>query len=633
MKKIISLLLTLLICCSCMFACTTIDDVEEPKKDEGVNYSTTDYLVKDGKTDYTIVSPNDADETVSFAVSEMTDFFSAATGAKISAEEDSVYSYTSESKIISIGKTQFFEQSNIKLDEEKLQTSGFVVETKGNNIYIAGEGSMGTLCGVYHVLEELFGFTVYASDEIYYEKKSTIPLPLFDVEFEPTIDIRMAHNQMLNVNLTLCKRLKMVTQVSQFIQINGQCMETPLHLVPPATYLEGHKASDYPNNWYIDEVGTDICFSNPELWDMLVEQSKPYISANPDQTRLFLGQKDNQYWCSCERCQAIIAQYGANVSTAILCCNYVEEKLNQWLKEIGDERTLMVGTFSYQYTEEPPATYDEATDTWTANLRTNDNVFVMWAPIKTNRSLPLTDEANKAYAEECRAWSVCTDNLYAWLYSTSFAYFLIDFPNWDATYSNFEFLAQNGVKALYDQGQTGYTHENSTCWIDLKNFLQAELSYDCTQNMGDLINDWFDNYFKDARDAMYKYFDACRNLVRYNIEYKDYQAQGTGALQAKFWPRQSLMTWTGYINEAYEAIEDLKTEDPAMYEKLYNRINKEYLMIEYLLIQLYPSTFSSAELLSMKLHFKESATLYGINLTGEGTGKTFAELYQSWGIA
>lgn len=632
MKKIISLLLTLLIGCSCMFACTTNDN-NSKNDDADVEYSTTAYLVQNGKTDYTIVSPSNADETISFAVSEMTEFFSAATGAKISAEEDSIYSYTADSKIISIGKTKFFEQSDIKLDTDKLETSGFVVQTIGNDIYVVGEGSMGTLCGVYHVLEELFGFTVYASDEIYYEIKSTVYLPKFDVEFEPTIDIRMAHNQMLNVDLTLCKRLKMVTQVSQFIQINGQGMETPLHIVPPATYLEGHRASDYPNNWYIDEVGTDICFSNEELWDVLVENSKQYVSANPDVNRLFLGQRDNQYWCTCERCNAIVNKYGANIATAILCCNYVEEKLNAWLKDIGEDRTLMVGTFSYQYTEEPPATYDEKTDTWTANLKTNDNVFIMWAPIKTNRSLPLTDEANKAYAEECRAWDACTDNLYCWLYSTSFAYFLIDFPNWDCTYSNFEFLAQNNVKALYDQGQTGYTHENSTCWIDLKNFLQAELSYDCTQNIGDLINNWFDNYFKDARDAMYKYFDACRNLVRYNIQNKDYYAQGTGALQAKFWPRQSLMTWSGYIDEAYAAIEGLKTTDSAIYDKLYNRINKEYLMIEYLLIQLYPSTFSSAELLSMKLHFKESAISYGINLTGEGTGKTFSELYQSWGIA
>ncbi len=638
MKKYFSIFLSALLVCTCCFAAcndnnSSSSNGNETEDNRGtVEFDSTQYLVKDSKTDYKIVLPSETDMELELAGAEMVEFFGKATGCDVSVESASSYTYTPNEKFISIGQTNLLEQANVQLDAQELQTSGYVVKTVGKSIFIAGNESRGSLYGVYQFLESLFDFKVYADDEIYYVEKSTIPLPKFDIQYSPTIDMHVSPTPILWSNAVLGYRLKMISWDSQFMRINGSNMDAALQLARPSTYLEGHKLSDYPNNWYLDDEGTDLCFSNQDLWKVMVENAKPYILANPTYTKLLLGQQDNKWWCSCERCTSLIEQYGTNVSTAILMANYIETELNKWLATVGDSRTLQIGVFAYQYTKEPPVSYDEDTDTYTAKIKTNPNVFILYAPIELDRTLPTTHEKNKAFAGMIRAWGSCTDNLYIWGYSTNFGNWMVDFPNWESTYYNYDFYKSCNVKLLYDQGPSGSSLADASTWMDLRHFLHGQLAFDSSLKMQELIDEWFTHYFKVAKSAMYQYFSEMRDLEQYNIEFNGMFAQGTGMVQQKYWPKASILRWKGYIEEAWQSIESLKTSDPALHARLWKRINKEYLSIQYILISLYSDIFTEQELLAEKLYFKKYTMEYGIGLFGEGAGRSMVDLYKTWGV-
>lgn len=632
-KRAICLFLVALLAFGCITGCKnspTESSIDSTTQEETLDYKEGEYLIKNGESDYQIIFPTVTDAVLEFASAEITQFLDEATGCEYVVQSDDGCHYDENAKYISVGKTKLLEEAGIEISADELETSGYIVKTVGKSIFIAGNGSMGSLCGVYQFLEDLFDFRVYASDEIYYQKSSTVKLPLFDVKYCPTIDMRIAPNGMLSTNSALAYRLKMISWDSQFLQIKAQNMATTAALLPPSEYLEGHKASDYPNNWYIDDAGTDICFSNQDLWLQIVENLKPYILANPTYTKVMLGQEDNKWWCSCDRCKDLIAQYGTNVATAILMANYVETEINKWLSDIGDSRTMMCGVFAYQYTKEPPVSYDKATDTYTANIKANKNVFIMYAPIEMSREIPITHVDNKSFAEMVRGWNVVTENLYVWGYSTNFANYIVDCANWEGTFYNYSFYEQNGVDFLFDQGQTGAEQRNSSSWIDLRNYLQAELSFNCSLNMNDLIDDWFEHYFKGAKEPMYAYYTEMRDLEIYNLEFKGYQPSNSTVKNAKYWPRATLIRWEGYIDAAYKAIEELQASDPILYEKLYHRINKESIAIRYLLIELYSGMYAEEELLERKLSFKEDTLAYGIALYAEA--QRMIDLYETWGV-
>ena len=92
--------------------------------------------------------------------------------------------------------------------------------------------------------------------------------------------------------------------------------------------------------------------------------------------------------------------------------------------------------------------------------------------------------------------------------------------------------------------------------------------------------------------------------------------------------------WTIFleeINEAYRAIEPLKMSDAALYKTLYDRINRESIAYRYLLIQLYPGSFTRNELFLAKRQFRADCEELAISRFNEHND--ISSLWGEWGIA
>lgn len=85
------------------------------------------------------------------------------------------------------------------------------------------------------------------------------------------------------------------------------------------------------------------------------------------------------------------------------------------------------------------------------------------------------------------------------------------------------------------------------------------------------------------------------------------------------------------FDKAYENIEVYRESDRERYKQLYDRITLESIQFRYILISLYGSQYTDAELLDMKYAFKADAEHLGLRFYVENI--PLEDLWKRWMIA
>ena len=143
-KKIFSLSLAALLLCSFVTACgeSSTAGKNNSAQEELVEVEemlpatvaeTGKYIVENGTSDYTIVIPLEAEQILQSAASELQGFIEKASGAKLPIENDANYTFSQETKVISLGDTTVWQGSGLKLSSDLRQT-GYIMKRMGDTI-------------------------------------------------------------------------------------------------------------------------------------------------------------------------------------------------------------------------------------------------------------------------------------------------------------------------------------------------------------------------------------------------------------------------------------------------------------------------------------------------------------------
>ena len=618
-----------LICLSCLFiftACTKGDDSvikgEEIGK-EPVFQATDIDFTSGGATDYSIVVPADATDNETTAVSELQYFLNLATGIVFDTIADTDAVWSEQAKYISVGDTSVREAAGVQTDYAQLLDNGYVVKRVGNSIFIAGARDFGTLNGVYGFLRHQVGYRYYAVDEFKVNDASSSKLLDFDWTDVPSFNWREVNYGEIIRDSTIMHRMRF--NATEDIYVNGHNSHYSFTLIPPDEYADEH------SDWFA-ENNTQLCYSNKEMQDEYVLRLEEVLKTNTASTVL-LGHEDNVYWCDCADCTDMKNKYGTDAAVLVKFTKEVAARVNAWLAETYPERDpLNVICFAYQATVEPPVTYDEATDTYTAvdeSMMFDEHTGIMFAPIGADFAVPLTHEKNADAYSQYRGWSALTDRIHLWTYSLYMNHALVLNDTFSSIQDNYKLFVSNGNSTILDQ--TEHFQPVSAGFGRLKAFIQANLQWNVNADMNALIDEFFVNYFKDAEPAMRRFFDELRHWNNYLIEYKGVTGVvGFDINQADFWPQNLLERWLGYIDEAYAAIEPLQSSDADTYSKLHTRITLESMGIRYLLIDNYASGYSDQVIREMKYSFYND--FYAVNLSNYSELEPIDTLWNSWGI-
>lgn len=583
------------------------------------------HLVQGGVSEYTVVVPEKATESEKFAAEELVGFLRLATGAEIDVKTDA--DCTGTDAIISIGKTAQATAAGAVIDRA-LGTSSFVLKTVGNSLYVTSDregNGEGCLYGVYRILEDAVHFRVYASDEIRYDSVDDIPLYRYDSICSPAFDQRELGYASISNDETYMRRMRLIdhgsdlrwilhghTQASHFV--NPNFWDTLHEEHADKTYGEAHP------DWF---DGGQLCWSaGAEPEQIAAERLIRYIEEYPQGEYVMLGQMDNTDYCSCDRCKKKMAELGINpAGMQIIFLNHVIRIAEEWRTEHCPERDIRYVTFAYNGTLQPPVVKD-AEGRLTAvcgEVIPSEKLYIYFTPIETDFAVPLPNQRNLSVMEALNGWNaIAGGRILVYIYDINFRNYFIQFNNFGTVESMYADYLENGVYYLYSQGPIDTC---VSCFQEMRIFVESQLMWDITQGYDKLVNEFMQSYYRDAAPQLREFYDLIRDRYAHYYSIDDTSLGGGIYDQvgnSDLWPENLVNAMGGILDEALASVEKYKGTDSALYEKLHDRIMKEYLTVLFLKLSYYQASCSAAEIAQMKADFRYYTTRFQIVNYAEG---------------
>ena len=191
--------------------------------DEPVVTEEKGYFVKDGESEYKIVIPAEANGSEEYAASEIRQYIMMSTGFTLPVVSDEGLTYDENDKVISVGKTVYQKNADLKVDYEKLKTGGYFIKNFGD-VYVIDSGSReGVLYGAYEFLNAFFGVEFLTHDDSYIPTTKDVKSFKIDYVTIPTFPIKWMRagrlKSMLNIKCSnLINGQKDYTQQAVIIQ-------------------------------------------------------------------------------------------------------------------------------------------------------------------------------------------------------------------------------------------------------------------------------------------------------------------------------------------------------------------------------------------------------------------------------
>ena len=582
---------------------------------------------------YEAVLAENADGNEEFAAAELKTFLYKATGKQIAVIDESAAQ--ADGKYIYIGRTAAAAENKIEPDKSALSESGYILRSVGDEIYAVGATTRATVYAIYDLLNRLVNYEVYTYDEIYVDKTEEIKFSEMNVAYKPFVEWRNAPGGRSFSDMLTATRLKLNMQKDVFIMDNG-VTHTSFNFVNPNTYAESHP------EWFDTESAkaNQLCYtahgdkeSLAQMQQVILEKMQSSIEYNIQAGTLpkyiSFTHQDNNAWCACDTCKAAKAKYGTNSAVVVQFVNELSTKLNQWLAEKYHGNIINIVFFAYYQTELAPVKKDKNGNF----LPVDDSVVVnkyssVWyAPIYADYGKPLTHQDNQLYYDTLRRWSAICDDLLIWTYPSNYNDYFVFHDSFGAMFETYAFADDFNIKYFFDQGRYNITVQSN--FEEFKTYLCSKLLWNIDCDYTELRENFFDNYYGSASDAMQNIFEQTRLWYNYMQTLGYRCAFGVNdAVSTKYWPQSTIENFISMFESAYAAIEPLKQSNPTRYQVIYDRISKEEVAYTHLLLELYDNNYSDKQLAEMQNAWKTEVLRLGFTHKSEGV--SIDKIWENW---
>jgi hypothetical protein len=259
-------------------------------------------------------------------------------------------------------------------------------------------------------------------------------------------------------------------------------------LVPPEKYRETH-----PEYYALvngrRQPSAQLCLTNEKVFEILVENLRKAMEEKPEAKYWSVSQNDNQNYCRCEKCAAIDKEEGTPMGTMLRFVNRVAEQFPD----------KVISTLAYQYTRSLPKI-----------TRPHENVNIMLCSIECARDLPINEDPTSAsFCKDVEDWSSVTSNIILWDYVIQFKNLVSPFPNLHVLQPNIAYLADNGVNAMFQQGNREVGGE----FAELRAYMISKLLWNPYQDAEKIMNDFLNGYYKEAGPFLKEYIELQKEAL------------------------------------------------------------------------------------------------------------------------
>lgn len=594
-------------------------------------------IIEKGSTQYKVLIPENADDTVTLAAKELVSFVAEATGVSL----DTATAAEEGGKYISLGQTALAETSGVAADPAVVGHQGFIIRTVNDNVFIQGAESLGTLYGVYSYLEKELSFDWFTTSTYSLDETDTLPLNEYNATDVPDMGYRLSGYGYISRNKENMNRMRYNDGNDFIIPVGGNLWHNSFNYFPKADYQEKHP------DIYADD-GTQLCYTahgdEEELQWMVDTATNVMIEsfkANPDKNLITLSIEDTMTSCTCETCTQYKEKYNADSAAIIIFLNRISKEVGAWMETAEGKpyaRDYRILFFAYHQTNAAPVHYDAATDTFTTvddKVVLDSHIAPYFAETNGDYTQNYYDEgtANTEIAYNMRGWSAISNELYFWSYDTNFTNYLIPYNSFGAVQDIYKFAFELGTDFIFTQGQWSQTNA-TTGFGTLKGYLVSKLGWDVNVDVEALTQKFFDGTYGDASAYVYNVYKEYRVLAAYQTDemgYKGSRSIFMNALQEKFWPKNLLARWIDQLYQGIDSLEPLKTTDVSLYDKLVNNVELELVSFLYLYVELYGNVTDLETVNLYKTECKRIIESIGLTLYAERNAPV-STIFTSWGL-
>ncbi len=577
---------------------STIPDTTPETEPESVEPSLPENalrLADEGRSEYVIVVAADCAPAEKTAASELQAYIAAMSGVTLPIVPDSEAAAAHE---IVVGVTNRAEVGAYEKEDS------FRVHSQETSLYICGGSPRGTLYGVYHFLESL-GCRFFAVDvETIPTQKTIAVLPETVIEMTPAFDYRDVYWSCA-FDPDFSAKLGMNASVNSGL---GRYMTEELgggisyaeHLVHSMMYVVTTDMFAAHPEYFCERSGDrycgghnqyQACMTNPEVLQLTINSVRSWLEKHPDAGIVTVSQADNELYCTCAECQAIIDEEGTPAGPMLRFVNAVADAIAE------DYPDVYVDTLAYHYTIVPPKV-----------TKARDNVVVRFCLSNGCVSHAYNDPDcpdNQLIREAIVAWKEICPRLYVWDYNSNYTHYLCPKPNFSLLQTNAQFFCENKVVGAFYQGIYNEPNGKNAEFGELRTYILAKLMWDPYADV-DALTDEF----------MLVYYGEGGKYIKEYIQYLDSVVQKDSYVRVNYEPTFFKEAFEGeaveYYNECWAKAKEAAGDDSAMLE----RIERSEISYRYIKV-INRSGLSPKEVAAERAAIKADTARLGITLFNE----------------
>ncbi len=524
-------------------------------------------LSSDGRSDYTIVLPQNATIVEQTAGRELQEHLEKVTGVKLPIVGET--EAPSSDKLILVGPSKKAIELVGGLTPEELGHDGILVRTVAGSLVLLGDSPRGSLYAVYTFLEDVVGVRWWTSTESYLPKKPTLGIGDLNIRYAPKLQFREAfyRDAFDGVFAARSKCNGHFPRVPEayggHYPVLGWC-HTFFQLLPPDKYF-----GDHPE-WYSEIDGerkagrTQLCLTNEAMRAELVQNVLKWLRAASNPGVIDISQNDWHGRCQCAKCRAIEEEEGSPSGPLLRFVNAVAEDIE---KEFPDVKVM---TLAYQYTRKPPKI-----------VRPRKNVVIRLCSIECSFVETLADgEQNETFRGDMEGWSKVAHQLYVWDYVTNFANYSLPHPNLRVLGPNIRYFVDHNTIGLFEQGDAGCGIGD---FVRMRAWVLSHLMWDSRKDSDELIGEFLRGYYGPAAPHLADYLDTmCDAAEKSGVYLRCFMSD-----TSKWLTLDTLNKATRQFDEALAAV----ANDPV----LYARVRRERLPLDHVWLRRYQVLKRQAE--------------------------------------
>lgn len=453
-------------------------------------------LVEAGQARAVVVAPPTPSAIEARAIEELVEYVRKMAGAELEVAADA-----------RAGRLPIYLGSAAKsrlgsVDWSGLGDDGFVLRSGPDGVYVAGARDLGTLYGVYHLLEKHLGVRWFMPGELgeVVPERETLAIGTFDETEAPCFRVRWiedgdwALRQKMNVAVAVGDRPVGIRWQWSF--------HTHFRLIPPERYYDEHP------EWFAllggkrrrpvpGRQGQQLCTSNPELIEEMARRVIAAFDADPALDVLALAPQDGGGFCQCDACTALDETRPADEAWHARYSRRLAAFNNAIARRVArrhPDKLIKVGAYA-MYLRVP----------LDPGYRPEPNLAVQVCHTYSCNSHPIASEDcpgnTKYFRRELEHWADIADHLFIYEYYNKGA--------WGGLPYHQVHLIRDDVPYYHALGAEGfYTQPAGRRWAacGLNHYVAAKLVWDVELDVDRLLDDFYDKFYAEAAGPMRDYW-------------------------------------------------------------------------------------------------------------------------------